>query len=243
MKRIAKADLKHAGSSHHFVGADHGVAISSFLYNGVKGSGPGPHRHPYDEIQFIQSGRARYLVEGAEFEAGAGEILVIKAGEVHGFTVISRLRKDAALLSLPQTKPAGQRGDESAHHEDDDRGACHGDAGEPRHLGAVADDVGETPQPAEMEDNGRDERQRGEDQNRERQWPDQSVLPQVGTRWLLGEPDAQAIKPLTGGRCMAKVGPQKKATPAGSLSPAEIKTITDQLVVLREKIMSTGATP
>ena len=89
MKRIRASELKHAGSSHHFVGADHDVAISSFLFNGVKGSGPGPHRHPYDEIQFIQSGRARYVVEGREFEAGGGEILVIKAGEVHGFTVIS----------------------------------------------------------------------------------------------------------------------------------------------------------
>lgn len=89
MKRISKAELHHAGSSHHFVGADHDVAISSFLFNGVKGSGPGPHRHPYDETQFIQSGRARYVVDGNEFEAGACEILVIKAGEVHGFTVIS----------------------------------------------------------------------------------------------------------------------------------------------------------
>ena len=89
MKRIKLSDLRHAGSSHHFIGADHDVAISSFLFNGLKGSGPGPHRHPYDEIQFIQSGRARYTVEGQEFEAGAGEILVIKAGEVHGFTVVS----------------------------------------------------------------------------------------------------------------------------------------------------------
>lgn len=89
MKRIQLRELKHAGSSHHFVGNDHGVAISSFLYNGVKGSGPGPHRHPYDEIQFVQSGRARYKVDGKEFEAGGGEILVIKAGEVHEFTVIS----------------------------------------------------------------------------------------------------------------------------------------------------------
>ena len=54
----------------------------------MKGTGPGPHRHPYDEIQFIISGRARYVVEGKEFEAGGGEILVIKAGEVHEFKVI-----------------------------------------------------------------------------------------------------------------------------------------------------------
>jgi quercetin dioxygenase-like cupin family protein len=89
MKRIHKKELKHTGSSHHFVGAEHDVSISSFLYNGVTGSGPVPHRHPYDEIQVIQGGRARYKVNGSEFEAGAGEILVIKAGEVHEFTVIS----------------------------------------------------------------------------------------------------------------------------------------------------------
>ena len=80
MKRILKKDLRFAGSSHHFVGQDHDVAISSFLFNGAKGAGPGPHRHPYDEIQFIVSGRARYVVEGIEFDAGGGEILVIKAG-------------------------------------------------------------------------------------------------------------------------------------------------------------------
>ena len=89
MKRIHKSELRHAGSSHHFLGHDHGVAISSFLFNGAKGSGPGPHRHPYDEIQFIISGRAHYVVDGAEFDAGGGEILVIKAGEVHSFTVTS----------------------------------------------------------------------------------------------------------------------------------------------------------
>lgn len=89
MHRVRRDDLPHRGSSHNFVGADQGgVAMSAFLFHGQPGSGPGPHRHPYDEIQFIQSGRGRYVVEGAEFEAGAGDILVIKAGEVHGFTAI-----------------------------------------------------------------------------------------------------------------------------------------------------------
>ena len=89
MFRVRHELLPHRGSSHQFVGADQGdVAMSAFLFNGLPGSGPGPHRHPYDEIQFIQSGRGRYLVEGVEFEAGAGDILVIKAGEIHGFTVI-----------------------------------------------------------------------------------------------------------------------------------------------------------
>ena len=68
------------------MGADNGdVNVSVFLFNGGPGRGPGPHRHPYDEIQFIREGRGCYKVDGVEFEAGAGDILVIKAGEIHEF--------------------------------------------------------------------------------------------------------------------------------------------------------------
>ena len=89
MHHIHRDQLRHRGSSHQFVGAEQGdVTVSVFLFNGVTGAGPGPHRHPYDEIQFIQSGRGRYIVDGTAFEAGAGDILVIKAGEVHQFSCI-----------------------------------------------------------------------------------------------------------------------------------------------------------
>jgi mannose-6-phosphate isomerase-like protein (cupin superfamily) len=39
-------------------------------------------------VQFIKEGRGLYIVDGREFEAGAGDILVIKAGEVHSFKCI-----------------------------------------------------------------------------------------------------------------------------------------------------------
>lgn len=97
MYRMKQDDLPIRGSSHNFVGADHGgVAISVFLFNGLPGSGPGPHRHPYDEVQFIQQGRGLWNVEGEEFEAGAGDILVIKAGEIHSFRCIG----DGPLVQL-----------------------------------------------------------------------------------------------------------------------------------------------
>lgn len=93
MYRVRQEDLPFRGSSHNFVGADNGdVAISVFLLNAPPGRGPGPHRHPYDEVQFIREGRARYVVDGREFEAGAGDILVIKAGEVHSFKCIGEER-------------------------------------------------------------------------------------------------------------------------------------------------------
>jgi quercetin dioxygenase-like cupin family protein len=89
MYRVREEELPFKGSSYNFVGADNGdVGISVFLLNAQPGRGPGPHRHPYDEVQFIREGRGLYTVNGEEFEAGAGDILVIKAGEVHGFKCI-----------------------------------------------------------------------------------------------------------------------------------------------------------
>jgi quercetin dioxygenase-like cupin family protein len=97
MHRVRQQDLPFKGSSYNFVGADHGdTGISVFLYHGLPGRGPGSHRHPYDEIQFIQEGHGRWTVNGVEFEAGAGDILVIKAGEVHGFTCLG----DSPLVEL-----------------------------------------------------------------------------------------------------------------------------------------------
>jgi len=97
MLRVKRDELPFKGSSYNFVGADNGnVEVSVFLFNGEKGRGPGPHRHPYDEVQFIQQGRGAYTVDGVEFEAGAGDILVIKAGEVHSFESIG----DEALVQL-----------------------------------------------------------------------------------------------------------------------------------------------
>lgn len=97
MHHVRKEALPFVGSSHQFVGADHGdSSVSVFLFNGAPGAGPGPHRHPYDEIQFIQNGRGRYTVSGETFEAGAGDIFVIKAGEVHSFKCIG----DEPLVQL-----------------------------------------------------------------------------------------------------------------------------------------------
>lgn len=97
MYRVRQQDLPFVGSSHQFVGAEHGeVGISVFLLSALPGRGPGPHRHPYDEVQFIREGRGRYVVDGVEFEAGAGDVLVIKAGEVHSFRCVG----DAPLVQV-----------------------------------------------------------------------------------------------------------------------------------------------
>ena len=89
MHHIRQSDLPFVGSSHQFIGAEQGdVNISVFLLSALPGKGPGPHRHPYDEVQFVREGRGRWKVNGVEFEGGAGDIFVIKAGEIHEFTNI-----------------------------------------------------------------------------------------------------------------------------------------------------------
>ena len=83
---IDKDELPHSGSAHRFEGYRYGdVNVSFFLSETPPGRGPQLHRHPYDEVQFVREGRGRYNVNGEEFEAGAGDILVIKAGEIHSF--------------------------------------------------------------------------------------------------------------------------------------------------------------
>ena len=87
MHHTSKLDLPFAGISRRFVGADQGdVAISAFLVDAPPGRGAVPHRHPYDTVAFVQAGRGTWTVNGASREAGPGDILVVKAGEVHHFT-------------------------------------------------------------------------------------------------------------------------------------------------------------
>jgi quercetin dioxygenase-like cupin family protein len=89
MFHVRQQDLPFVGSSHQFIGTENGdVNISVFLLNALPGRGPGPHRHPYDEVQFVREGRGLWVVDGKEFEGGAGDIFVIKAGEVHSFKCI-----------------------------------------------------------------------------------------------------------------------------------------------------------
>ena len=71
MHHVRQENLPFVGSSHEFVGAEQGdTTVSVFLFHGKPGSGPGPHRHPYDEIQFIREGRGVWTVNGMTFEGG-----------------------------------------------------------------------------------------------------------------------------------------------------------------------------
>jgi mannose-6-phosphate isomerase-like protein (cupin superfamily) len=78
----------------------------------LPGRGPGPHRHPYDEVQFVREGRGLWTVNGEEFEAGAGDILVIKAGEIHKDGIyedeVLRLRVDPGRKVVSVSTKSGR---------------------------------------------------------------------------------------------------------------------------------------
>lgn len=81
---VRQQDLPFHGMSYHFVGADHGpVAISAYLVEAPVGRRTRLHRHPYDTVAFVREGRGRWTVDGEESEAGPGDIIVVKAGQVH----------------------------------------------------------------------------------------------------------------------------------------------------------------
>lgn len=86
MHFVRRDQLPFKGMSYQFVGADQGdVGISTYFVTSPPGRGPGPHLHPYDEVAFVLEGRGRWTVDGASLEAGPGDILVVKAGEIHSF--------------------------------------------------------------------------------------------------------------------------------------------------------------
>jgi quercetin dioxygenase-like cupin family protein len=97
MYRIRVEELPAYGISRVFTGEERGdVGISAYLVNSPPGKGPVPHFHPYDKVAFVQSGRARWSVNGVEHEAGPGDILVVKAGEIHHFLAVG----DEPLVQL-----------------------------------------------------------------------------------------------------------------------------------------------
>jgi len=83
---VNQAQLPSAGMSREFVGMDHGgVSISFFVVIAEAGQGPRLHRHDYDEVVYVIEGRSRWTVGDEEREAGAGDILIVRAGEPHKF--------------------------------------------------------------------------------------------------------------------------------------------------------------
>ena len=68
-----------------FEGRDYGSSVSFFIGTFREGTGPGLHRHPYDETFIVEAGSATFTIAGDTVESQAGQIAVVPAGTPHKF--------------------------------------------------------------------------------------------------------------------------------------------------------------
>jgi mannose-6-phosphate isomerase-like protein (cupin superfamily) len=85
MKVIRNDELPTSGASPEFVGEDHGVGISVILVEAGPGRGPSLHRHDYPEVFVVLEGQASFRGGDEQVEVPAGHMVVVPAGEPHGF--------------------------------------------------------------------------------------------------------------------------------------------------------------
>jgi quercetin dioxygenase-like cupin family protein len=82
---LSVADLPGSETASRFEGRDHDATVSFFLSRHPPGTGPGLHRHPYEETFIVEEGSATFMIDGETIEAHAGQIVVVPAGAAHGF--------------------------------------------------------------------------------------------------------------------------------------------------------------
>jgi mannose-6-phosphate isomerase-like protein (cupin superfamily) len=88
LRSIRIDDLPLSNIAREFVGADHGdVGVCVILVDAPPGRGPSLHRHPYEEVFITLEGQATFFLgeDGDQRDVGPGEILVVPAGQWHGF--------------------------------------------------------------------------------------------------------------------------------------------------------------
>ena len=83
---VRAASLPWNNIANEFVGDDHGTSVTFLVVDASVGRGVSLHKHPYDEVIVVLEGEAT-LDDGVRTRGvGAGDIVVIAAGQPHGFT-------------------------------------------------------------------------------------------------------------------------------------------------------------
>ena len=85
MTVISQAALPFSRIARELIGAEHGAGVCLLFVDAPPGDGPSLHRHRYEEIFIIEEGRCTFHVDGEEFDAQAGEIVIAPAGAAHRF--------------------------------------------------------------------------------------------------------------------------------------------------------------
>jgi quercetin dioxygenase-like cupin family protein len=86
MRVIRQDELPPSNIARELNGHEHAdVGVSIIFVDAPPGRGPSLHKHPYEEILIVQEGEATFQLEGSERVVRAGEIVIVAAGEWHGF--------------------------------------------------------------------------------------------------------------------------------------------------------------
>jgi mannose-6-phosphate isomerase-like protein (cupin superfamily) len=86
------------GGTITFEGEPYGSGVSFFLVNNEPGNGPDLHKHPYSETWIVRSGRGLFTADGAEIEAGPGDILVVGPETPHKFKNVGTDRLEVVCI-------------------------------------------------------------------------------------------------------------------------------------------------
>jgi mannose-6-phosphate isomerase-like protein (cupin superfamily) len=73
------------GHGKEVVGEEHGTGVSLIFVNAEPGRGASLHKHEYDEIFIVLEGEASVLGGDEELDLHGGDIVIVPAGEAHGF--------------------------------------------------------------------------------------------------------------------------------------------------------------
>jgi mannose-6-phosphate isomerase-like protein (cupin superfamily) len=99
---IASGDLPRGENSATFNGHEHGAQVSFFLSRNRPGTGPGLHRHPYEEVFIVEEGDVLFTVGERTIEAGAGDIVVVPAGTPHKFVSRGETHRQISIHPVPR---------------------------------------------------------------------------------------------------------------------------------------------
>lgn len=70
-----------------------------FLQEGAEGSGPPPHRHPWDEAFFVIDGEVEFGLGDEQCVAAPGTLVHVPAGTLHWFRLRGRLSRMVSVTS------------------------------------------------------------------------------------------------------------------------------------------------
>ena len=87
MRVLPISGLEKSNFSLELQGKDCGEpGVSLILVDAAPGRGPSLHTHDYAEIMIVQEGTATFTDGTTETVVGAGNVVIVAAGEPHGFT-------------------------------------------------------------------------------------------------------------------------------------------------------------